>query len=59
MKVINDRWYNHLMTVLYLPTTDDHEEDSTMPYKIIQEIFASGISEMEFRNDGDSQKKIS
>ncbi|MGI0073731.1 MAG: hypothetical protein ACREA3_07965 [Nitrosotalea sp.] len=47
------------MTVLYLPTTDDHEEDSTMPYKIIQEIFASGISEMEFRNDGDSQKKIS
>jgi hypothetical protein len=48
------------MTVLYLPTTDDHdEEDSTIPYKIIQEIFKSRINGMEFRNDRDSQKKIS
>ena len=48
------------MTVLYLPITNEHEEETTaIPYNVVQDLLMIKINEMDLENDRDSQRKIS
>jgi hypothetical protein len=48
------------MTVLYLPITNEHEEETAaIPYNVVQDLLMIKINEMNLENDRGSQRKIS